>query len=111
MTTGRTTPPGGATTRRPLAPEVRRAAVRAVIAANTANGKETDARIVAIAEGKTKTQPSATTKHRPRAPEVRRAAARMVIVATEANGETPDPRIIAVAEGKPVPDTRHATDS
>ncbi|MEZ0363393.1 hypothetical protein ACAG26_06765 [Mycobacterium sp. pUA109] len=36
--------------RRPI--EVRRAAARLVVAANTANGKKTDPRIVAIAEGK-----------------------------------------------------------
>jgi hypothetical protein len=100
-----------ATTRRHIATEVRRAAARMVIAANTANGKKTDARIVAIAEGKTKAQPSVATQRRPRAPEVRRAAARMVIAATEANGQTPDPRIIAIAEGKPVPDFRRATDT
>jgi hypothetical protein len=108
-TTGRTH--ASATTRRPRAPEARRAAARAVIAANTANGKETDARIVAIAEGRTKPQPSVAAKRRLCAPEVRRAAARLVIAATEANGETPDPRIIAVPGGKPVPDSRHATDT
>lgn len=36
--------------RRRLAPEVRQAAARMVVAANVANGKTTDPRIVAIAE-------------------------------------------------------------
>lgn len=40
-------------TRRTLAPEARRAAARMVIAANTANGRPTDPRITAIAEGRT----------------------------------------------------------
>lgn len=39
-------------TRRPLAPEARRAAARMVIAANDASGVTPDPRIVAIAEGK-----------------------------------------------------------
>jgi hypothetical protein len=38
--------------RRVLAPEVRRAAARMVIAANKANGETPDPRIVAVAEGK-----------------------------------------------------------
>ena len=41
-----------AATRRRRPAEVREAAARMVIAANTANGKKTDPRIVAIAEGR-----------------------------------------------------------
>ena len=37
--------------RRPLAPAARQAAARAVMAANKANGKPSDPRIVAIAKG------------------------------------------------------------
>ena len=51
MTT--TAPKSIATTRRRARPiEVRRAAARMVIAANIANGKKPDPRIVAIAESK-----------------------------------------------------------
>lgn len=47
-TTGRKSTPND--TRRSLAPAARQAAARMVVAANTANGKETDRRIVAIAD-------------------------------------------------------------
>lgn len=47
--------------RRVLAPEVRRAAARMVIAANKANGEASDPRIVAIAEGKLSSTTSSKT--------------------------------------------------
>lgn len=42
----------GPAKRRPLAPEVRRAAARMILAANKANREEPDPRVVAIAEGR-----------------------------------------------------------
>lgn len=42
-------------TRRARPLEVRQAAARMVIAANTANGKATDPRIIAVAEGRVNT--------------------------------------------------------
>ncbi len=52
MTTAdrKSTPPRLRRRRRPI--EVRRAAARLVVAANIANGKKPDPRIVAIAEGR-----------------------------------------------------------
>lgn len=50
MTMGKTRK--SAMTRRARPLEVRQAAARMVIAANTANGKATDPRIIAVAEGR-----------------------------------------------------------
>ncbi|WP_168176504.1 hypothetical protein [Williamsia sp. 1135] len=47
-------------TRRARPLEVRQAAARMVIAANTANGKATDPRIIAVAEGGVNTGPADT---------------------------------------------------
>lgn len=53
MTTTERQPARSTSVRRQLAPEVRQAAARMVIAASKANGKTPDQRIVDIAEGKT----------------------------------------------------------